>query len=345
MATPSPPELRSGLLAVGALLLIVGLAVGMAPRLAREVVERRRGGSATRELRDPHAVQAYLAQALAAEGLQRLTSQELGEARRSEVWRAPPATDINELLIRLGDRARQAGVEQHAQVRDELDGQLRTWAGSVPVDEVLLVPSLPADTPPPPPPNRRIRPLLAVVIAGLGDVAAGELVSSPVPLTVAVRPHRPATLRVARDASLAWQEVVADLRSSELSPAAAREAIPFCTGVLLGETAARSLDTLDADSVVIAPGSTSRPPPRALRVEGAWMARQRELADLVARLTHLAAVRGHTTLVIEHDAPALADLLRWAQSTGASRYRLVQASEIARPIETVGGKEERVPPP
>ncbi len=344
MGTPTQRELRGGLLGLGLALGVIGLGLSVAPWLAGEVVERRRGGQAGAEERDPQAVRAYLSEALSAEGLQRKSSVEQAPGRRSEVWQTQPGTEMEALLDRLAERARAAGVEQHGQVRDELDGLLRTWAGSVAVDEVLILPALPADTPPPPSPNRRIRPLLAIVIAGLGEVAAAELVSTPLPLSVAIRPTRPASLRVARDAALAWQEVLADLRESELSPAEARAALPFCTGLLTGELSSGALQGLDLDTVLLAPESSNATPGHALLVRGAWMARQRALDDLLARLSHLAAQRGHTTLVIEHDAPALPGLLRWAQETGASRYRLVQASEIVRPVELVGGREELVRP-
>lgn len=344
MGNPTQRDLRAGLLGAGLVLALIGLALGVAPWVAREVVERRRGGSAVAEQRDPASVHAYLDAALNAEGLQRRSSTELAGGRQSEVWQAPPGTEMEDLMVRLSERAREAGVEQHGQVRDELDAQLRTWAGSIAVDEVLILPSLPPDSPPPAAPNRRIRPLLAIVIAGLGDVASAELVSTPVPLTIAVRPMKPASLRVARDAALAWQEVLADLRGSELAAAEARAALPFCTGLLLDETSTGPLDGLEMDTVLVAPGGAAKVRGPALLVQGAWLARDRGVEDLLARLSHLLARRGHSTLVIEHDAPALPELLRWAQEVGASRYRLVQASEISRPIELIGGREELVRP-
>ncbi|MCK6506828.1 divergent polysaccharide deacetylase family protein [Myxococcota bacterium] len=229
---PGPGRALSGRVLALGLALALGMAgLWAAPFLARMVVDggaRDGGGPAPA---DPAEVDAFLAAALPAAGLTLRHSQVGAEGLRTETWAVPPGRAAEEVAQGLRQAARAEGVELHLVPRDELDALVRVYAGSAPRRALLLVPTLPADTTPPAAPNRRERPLLGLVIGGLGEREAAALVATPLPLTVAVRPFLPHSLAVARDAARAWQEVLVDVAEPELDPAAARAAVPFAREV------------------------------------------------------------------------------------------------------------------
>lgn len=339
---PGPGRALSGRVLALGLALALGMAgLWAAPFLARMVVDggaRDGGGPAPA---DPAEVDAFLAAALPAAGLTLRHSQVGAEGLRTETWAVPPGRAAEEVAQGLRQAARAEGVELHLVPRDELDALVRVYAGSAPRRALLLVPTLPADTTPPAAPNRRERPLLGLVIGGLGEREAAALVATPLPLTVAVRPFLPHSLAVARDAARAWQEVLVDVAEPELDPAAARAAVPFSTGLLLREEAAGRLAGPGLEGVVVTPARLAAP--AGLLVLSAWRARAREVTELQARITHLLATRGRTAVLLEHDDPALPGLLGWAARVAGSRYRLVLAHELARPEDTVGLAGEEPP--
>lgn len=334
---PGPRRSLSGPLLAMALATTLGVAaLWAAPFLARLVVDGGSRGRAVEAEADPVRVDAFVDRALQAAGLTQRRSRAEVEDVVHETWALPPGRPAEEVAQALRQAARAEGVELHLVARDELDALVRVYAGSKLRRELLLVPTLPSDTPPPSAPNRRERPLLGLIVAGLGQADARALVSTPLPLTVAVRPFQPHSLAVARDAAMAWQEVLAEVEGPALTPSAARAAVPFASGVLLREDASAHLSSPGLEGVVVTTTRAGPTPPAGLLLLGAWRARDRSLDDLLARTTHLLARDGGAAVLVEHDAPTLPGLLRWAAQVGTSRYRLVLAHELARPADTLG---------
>lgn len=334
MAPPSARGLRSWLLGAAVVAVLAGAAVWAAPWLARMVVHTQRGGGRRVES-DPAQVDAFVGRALPEAGAVRALSSQDAEGVQRATWQLRPDTTAEQATAALREAARAAGVELHAVPRDTLDAEVRVYAGSALRHEVLLIPSLPADSPPPRAVNRRERPLVALVVAGLGPREATGLVRTPAPLTLAVEPYTPFALATARDAALAWQEVLVEVTEGE-DAAAALQAVPFATGALArgaaGEGAAAALGT----GLLVVERDLPRPPGEALLVVQPWHARQRALEDLLARIRHLALRDGGTAVLVEADAPALPGLLQWATEGHARGYRVVHASELARQVDVVG---------
>lgn len=340
---PGPRRSLTGPLLGLGLALTLGVAgLWAAPFLARRVVDGGLRGGPTSSEEDPARVDAFLDGALPQAGLAlRATSTTSGGAR-AETWAAPPGRPTQEVAQALRQAARAEGIELHLAPRDELDVLVRVYAGSNARRELLLVPTLPPDSPPAAASNRRERPLLGLVIAGLGAREA-PVVRSPLPLTVAVRPYLPHSLAVARDAARAWQEVLVEVNDPQQDLAAARAAIPFQTGLLLREETVGVLSRAGLEGLVVTPLRAGDPLPAGLLVLGAWQSRQRGAAELQARISHLLASRGATAVLIEHDDPDLPGLLAWAAQVGSTRYRLVLAHELARPADTLGGRDAERP--
>jgi len=318
-------------------LVIVGLAlVWAAPWLARQVIRTGRGGTARPAEAGPARVDAFLAAGLPQAGAARLLEQAEREQVLHATWQLGPGRTAEEAARSLRDQARDAGIELHELPRDLLDAEVRVYAGSQLRQDLLLIPALPADTPPPRGANRRERPLVALVVAGLGPTDDRALVRRDVPLTVAIRPFTPFALSTARDAALAWQEVLVDLDAHEDDLSAARASLPFSSGALLAGRDPAPVAPLFPREILVQ--TAQRPPdldPAVTTVE-VWQARDRGTADVLARLRYLAARDGHTALLLQRSDPALDGVLDWAEGADAAGYRLVLASEVARPVDMIG---------
>lgn len=319
------------------------LAVQLAPMLARKVVGSDRGGGEAPVARTASVteVDRFVAETLPASGAGTRLDQRIdGEVQRA-TWQLPPGRDAAEVAEALREAARREGVEVHVVAQDLLDQRVRVYAGAELRHDLLLIPSLPPASSLPRPVNRRERPLVALIIRGLGATQAEAVVEAPIPLTIAVRPYTPYALPTARDAALHWQEVLVDLSDVDVPDAgavrAAMEAVPHATGLVMGERGAGQAAGIAGAQVVVAP----RPPtlvPEALepRLLVPWQARDRRAEDLEARLHHLAQTQGHTTLMVDIDDVGLPGLMEWAGRANELGIRLVHASEALRPIDMIG---------
>lgn len=336
MGPAAPAELRGllgGLLLLG---LLAGAGVLYAPDLARLALERpARGPGASLADRRPEDRGAAAIDPLLSElGLSPAGSVREGDEERV-AWRMPEGTDLSALAGRLRERAAAEGQQTHLQERDELELRLLAWRGDGAPVERLLLPTLPALRGSPAA-NRRQRPLVALVVVGLGEGAPPDDLRTERTLSAAVVPGRPHSLVTARAAALGWHEVLVDLRGRAPGDGDPCDPLPYCSGLLV-DPAPSPEPPPRAGRVLVRPGAPLSESPEALRVGGAWWARGRAVEELKARLLHLAFARGHSTLLIEAQDPSLPGLLQWAEKENAVRF--VSASEIARPTETLGGAD------
>lgn len=336
MGPAAPAELRGLLVGLLLLGLLAGVGVFYAPDLARLALERpARAPPSSRADRKPEDREAAAIDPLLIElGLSPAGSVREGDEERI-AWRMPEGAELSALAGRLRERAAAEGLQAHLQERDELELRLLAWRQDGAPVERLLLPTLPARREGPAT-NRRQRPLVALVVTGLGESAPPEGLQTERKLTVAVVPGRPHSLVTARAAALAWHEVLVDLRGRAPSEGDPCDPLPYCSGLLV-DPAPSPEPTPRAGRVLLRPSASLSETPEALRVGGAWWARGRAEEELTSRLLHLAFARGHSTLLIEAQDPSLPGLLRWAEKENAVRF--VSASEIARPTETLGGAD------
>ncbi len=325
----------AGTLAVAVGLLLV--AGWLAPDLARRVVQTRRGGRAAAAA-DTATVDAFVAEALPAAGAARLLQQqEDANGVLHSTWQLGPRAGADAAVSSLQAAARSAGIELHAATRDLLDAEVRVYAGSHLRQEVLLVTALPAETPLPAPVNRRERPLVSIIVGGLGQRQETRIVRTEAPLSVAIAPWQPHSLALARDAAMAWQEVLIDVGSDVDDIAAARAALPFSSGLLARPgVESRAADALGEGEVLVALRELSALGPVGARVLLPWQARGRRAAELRARIRALSERDGTCALFVEAEDPALPELLTWAAEGHSHGYRLVHASELLRATDMVG---------
>jgi hypothetical protein len=253
------------------------------------------------------------------------------------------AVALGEVLRR---DAAAAGVEVYTSVVDGLDLDVRVYAGATLRHQLVLSPTIPSDPIAPVAENRRTRPRIALVVAGVGATDASIAIRSRVPLTLAIRPFEPQSLRAAHAAAMAGLEVIVDLSATASAPAAprgataadmraARDAVPFNSG-LLADQAPPAGVLGDLDVLVMPAGAPGDAPPRSLF---ALHSQRRGAGELLLRARTMAIEGGHAALVVDIADPGLAGVLQWASSADASGYRLVFATEASRPEDTRGTNE------
>lgn len=252
--------------------------------------------------------------------------------------------------VALGDGLRRdaaaAGVEVYTSPVDGLDLDVRVYAGATLRHQLVLSPTIPSDPIAPIADNRRTRPRIALVVAGVGATDASVAIRSRVPLTLAVRPFEPQSLRAAQAAAMAGLEVIVDLSAAAAPPPgagthaaqdmrAAREAVPYNSGILANQAPpAGVLGSLDV--LVIPSGTPGELPSRSLY---ALQSHRRGASELLLRARTLAIEDGQAALVVDINDPGLAAVLQWASSADSSGYRLVFATEASRPDEARGTNE------
>jgi hypothetical protein len=244
------------------------------------------------------------------------------------------------LANQIRDLATAANVELYVSQVDGLDAEIRVYAGPGVRHQLLLVPTLPTDPQPPRVRALRERPLIALVLSGLGDARRPAVTNTNIPLTVAVQPYSPFALRLAHQAAMRWDEVLLDMTGMGDAVrdrgrlAQALGAVPFATGVL---SDALPYSPLPGQPMgVIVQLEARRTVPLAIRSQ--WVPTQsshrRSAIETLTRTRILAIQEGAATMNIDVDDPDLSAVLAWAGETTAFRMALV--SEVLRADQTRG---------
>ena len=146
--------------------------------------------------------------------------------------------DPLELARSIRQRADEASVELYVSQVDGLDAEIRVYAGARVRQQILLMPTLPTDPQPPRTRTLRERPLVALILSGFGDSRRLPITNTDIPLTVAIEPYSPFSLRLAHQAAMRWNEVLLDMTGmgeevrDRIRLSEALGAVPFATGVL-----------------------------------------------------------------------------------------------------------------
>ncbi len=302
------------------------LAVGPGPRLRLH----RRSAPA------PRPRWPLLDRALAAEGASP-TGEAGPDGQRS--YRLPPGTSPDDAAERVREAARAADIELYSAPSGDFDVELRVYAGPELAARVLLRPALGAASRlAPHAPTLRERPLLAVIITGLGDRPPGDLAALPIPLTLSIRPYEAFSLQIAEEGMLHWHEVLLELDRSEgaASPSEQLRALPHGSGLVLTGpvTALQPIEGLPM-GVLVYPDGLSPPATTLARVR-AHAPTGAPATEAVARALHLASRDGHASVLLAADDPSLGEALSGLLDADARGYRLVLATEVARPDQMHG---------
>ena len=240
----------------------------------------------------------------------------------------------------IREQARSADIELYVSQVDGLDAEIRVYAGAKLRHQILVVPTLPADPTPPRARTLRERPLIALVLSGFGDGRRLPITEVTFPLTVAVKPYQPFSLRIAHQAAMRFDEVLLDMTGmgedvrdrDRLS--SAFEAVPFATGVL---SDALPYSTLPGQPFgVIVQQEARRTVPLSVRSQ--WVPAQhshrRSASETLLRSRILAIQEGSATMIIDINDPDLSTVLTWASQT--TDFRMALASEVLRADQTRG---------
>lgn len=322
-----------------------GLLLWQAPDLLSRILRDRPISSALSPEVNPEAVDALLAAALPAVRAVPLVEEERDGVRHG-IYRLPPDTTPLDAANEIRTHAQIENIELYVSPVDGLDAEIRAYAGPALRQQLLLIPSLPKETRPPRVSTLRERPLIALIVAGLGAKRAPWLTAQTMPLTVAVRPYQPFSLRQARGAAQSWHEVLVDVRAHPESLRGSdalgkiMDAIPFCTGIL-SDTSPR-VPLSDPFAVFVQPGARGSTP-AFLRKH--WVPAQRRqrrsAAETLSRTRLLAVQNGAAAIVLEADDEELPEILDWAAKEQG--FRIALASEVLRADQVRGDTVARKP--
>jgi len=321
-------------LALLLLAVIGGATVWSLPELVRWWSQEDRVEAVELEREDTTVVDAFLAQALERIGADEVLARDEQEGVVRAIHRLPPGADAVAAAQRVRELGEDQGIELYVNSPDGLDAELRVYAGRHLRARVLLIPELGSTPTAPRVPTLRERPLVSLVVAGLGSQDVTEIMASPVPLSLAVRPWTPFALRIAREGLQHWHEILVHMPATDTD--AASRAVPWASGWLLDTGPEPDLPSLHMGVLVYPAAQPGRRPPSGLLPVPAQRPARLSARETLARTRALAVRHGAATMIIEADDPELPAVLDWARIAHQSGFRMALASEVARANQVRG---------
>ncbi len=340
---------RAAGLLLAAALLVAGLGV-LSEHLAKDWIAGEPSAPAEIQLQ-PALLQEVLrtsllpavlqeAEELASESEERIDPHGAWTAWQTR-YQLEPGVDPESLGRRLQGLAAEAlpGAQVYVTPREDLEVDVRIYAGKRLVHRLVLVPTLEE-------PSKRERgeqpALVAVVVLGLGEDAQLDkaVLQAEVPLSVGLVPFSPFALRMAREATRHHKEVLVELPAEVDSDVAAREAVmavPGATGVVLSvPPAALAPSLLLERSMVLldATGTAEGAALRNAREQGVTLLRRHddlsgELRSSLNRAHHMARKLGAVVLVVDVATGHAGQVVAWLKATDRRDLRPVFLSEVA----------------
>lgn len=330
---------------------LAGLAWWQAPNLARRMVFYRAGGDAGTTLLAPAipAVQQQVQAARATLGLPSGAVVAAATEPRSDAaggwevlqqrWVLPSGLAAPDLGQRLRSLvlAQEPAVEAYVVLREADEAQARFYCGPRLAAVVELVPTL--DPWPVLAPD--VHPRIALVLDNVDadPFAARTLMDRGLPLTLALSPYSPFTLRLARDALTTHSEVIAravpDATLSE-----ALDGVPTASGVLIAcplpgdpDAEARALAAASVYALDATEEGLETRWANALRDAGVPILRALRADPLAVeaserRLLHHAARQGGAALTVDVGSGIAAGALDAVGEAGARGYRVAFTAEV-----------------
>ena len=299
---------------------------------------------------DPVAdVDEFVSIALNRVGADNLISRRDEESVVRSVYRLVPGADPMEVASRIRTLAQEEGIEIYITQVDGLDAEIRIYAGPALRQYILLVPKLPAFPTLKHKAQGTQRPLVSIIITGIGAQDVSKLLQAEYPLTLGILPYKPFSLRIAREAALHWHEVLVHLplglseqdkttgASGSKSLADATNAVPYATGVAVDGAVPSELPA-HPFWVVVHPEAYDAPKGSRHQLLSAQRSGRLHADEVLARTLHLAIRDGSAVLLVDANDPGLPNLLAWADTADEEGFHLVLASEAYRADQVRGGE-------
>ncbi len=318
---------------VGLLLVATGVLLWQLPELARPDTQAPMEVTPTAPA-ELARVDAFLDGALERVGADDVLASQVEDGVEQAIHRLPPGADAVSAGERIRAMAEEAGVEVYVHSPDQLDAELRVYAGRDLRAHILLVPDVTAAPRAPASGTLRERPLLALVITGLGERDAAGLIGQDLPLTLGIRPYAPFSLRIARQALQHWHEILVHL--PEGGDAAALASVPWASGLVLDGGPRPDLPTVAFGVLVYPVAAPVRRPPTALTAVPAQRPARLGALETLTRARTLAVRDGAATVMLDYEDPELDAVLTWARAAHTAGFRIALASEVARSSDVRG---------
>lgn len=331
---------RALLLGVVGIIVIVML-VWAVPSIVGSILKPlARTFEPTRLAHSPDEVDSIVRDWIRRLGAVEVFSREEEDGVIRSIYRLPRGGEPTEVSQRLRNFAEEQDLEVYTSLVDGIDVELRAYHGPRLRQQLLLVPDLPE------PPSfgygkqHLKRPMLALIVTGLGDAADQQAISAKVPITVAIQPFTPFSLRNARLAAINGHEVLVDLPTG-MAPADGQSAIPHASGIWVNSTPVRALSPSDvvvvpADMIGDASRLVQQPGRSQSRILAAQHSDRRNAIETLNRARHIAVRSGSAAMMIDIDDPGVGAVIAWAESAASHGYRMVLATESVRRSEVQG---------
>ncbi len=293
----------------------------------------------------PHEAQvdAFLDETLPQVGAKTLLTRDERNGIVRSTWQLSYGISAENLTLELQKLAAEIGIDVHPLSLEGPDRVLQVFGRRDLAHEILLISAPPKLGSPDFNPNPKQRPMVALVLTGLGTRNADYIVELPVPITFAVRPYEPFSLLIAEESVHHWHEVVVDMSEysqSSGSPIDAFNALPFASGIHIDEA-------IDADfpdiplGVLLFPSHIRLPETSGslhpLLVQNAG---RLGLETAQTRALYSAQTSGVGVLSVPHNHPQIDQVIQWALNAKDEGYRLVLVSEAARERQFRGPASE-----
>lgn len=272
-------------------------------------------------------IDAFLTEQLAAIGAARAGTADTGPAPL--VYRLTPGAKVQDAARQLRDAGRDAHIELHTAPIGDLDVEVRAYDGKALARRLILRETQAGMAPAPDAPTLRERPQVAVIIVDLGDQPPGDLLTVPVPLTLALPAFRPWTLRLAEDGMRHWHEILVDLDAAGGAPPGEQlHAVPYASGVFVrtATTPLPSPERLPHGVILHAGPQPDREAPSVQTIAPVGAS----ATEALARAWATAARDGVAAVALSATDPTLHEAIQTVMQAEAAGYRLVLASEAAR---------------
>ena len=136
-------------------------------------------------------VDSFLDETLPLVGAKLLLARDERNGVVRSTWQLAYGISASDLTLELQRRGAEIGIDVHPVEIDSQDRVLQIFGRRDLVHEILLVSAPPNPSPPTFNPNPHERPLISLILTGLGNREADHIVDLPIPITIAVHPFKP----------------------------------------------------------------------------------------------------------------------------------------------------------
>lgn len=222
-----------------------------------------------------------------------------------------PQEEAQKLRVSLLNK----NVENYHIAIDNTDHEIYIYNRGLLQYRILFIQEITAPKPP-----KEKRPMIAVVIGGLGFHNDTYITEHPIPLTLAFSAHAPFSPLLAHHGGLHWHEIIVDIRSTNVPNPI--QTLPFASGLL----ALKPPEKTSSNQTELYPSTdlktqTKNPLPLLTK-------KHLDIPSLIIRGKEKAIEHGFAGILIERDDPDLQIVLDWTNEAYSEGFFIVMASEL-----------------